>query len=86
MKSSMIVMADLTSSFLADLGAFLREPVIKLCVSDEVESLRKQLSTLQRDYDELRLEHDRVTSNYRDLTIRCLDLQDILREHGIKWR
>lgn len=71
---------------LADLGAFLRNPVIKLTVSAEVDELREQLSTLQRDYDSLRLEYERVSSNYRDLTIRCLDLQDCLRMHGIKWR
>ena len=82
----MTVMVDPTSSLLCDLGAFLRNPVIKLTVSDEVDELREQLSTLQRDYDALRLEYERVSVNYRDLTIRCLDLQDILREHGIKWR
>lgn len=81
-------MADLEkySPILSDLGAFLRNPVIKLCVSDEVEELREQLSSLQKDYDYLRLEHERLSSNYRDLTVRCLDLQDILRSNGIKWR
>lgn len=75
-----------TSLLLSDLGAFLRNPVIKLTVSDEVDELRSQLSALQRDYDALRLDYERVTDNYRDLTFRCLDLQDTLRSHGIKWR
>lgn len=74
------------SDLLADLGAFLRNPVIKVAVSDEVEGLREQLSTLQRDYDQLKIQYEHVSGNYRDLTMRCLDLQDLLREHGIKWR
>lgn len=75
-----------SSTLLGDLSAFLRNPEIRLSWADEVESLRSRLAELQKDYDELKQEYVRVSDNYRDLMFRCLDLQDILRSHGIKWR
>lgn len=80
-------MADLPdSTLLSDLGAWLRNPVIRITATDEVEELRSQLADLEQEYDKLQSEYQHVLSNYRDLTIRCCDLKDMLRANGIKVR
>lgn len=71
---------------LADLSAFLRNPVIKLQHTDEYAAMQLQLEDLRRENDELRLKHEQIVAKYRDELYRAMALQDLCRYHGIKWR
>lgn len=67
------------SSLLADaLIAWLKEPCVKVCLSDDGEK-----TALQQENEALRLELERMRVNYADMANLQLRYADILREHGI---
>lgn len=76
----------LSSPLLADLSAFLRNPVIKLQHTDEIAALQIQLQDLQRENESLRIENEQLLARYRDEMYRAMALQDLCRSYGIKWR
>lgn len=83
----MIGMENLLSSpLLADLSAFLRNPVIKLQHTDELAALQLQVQDLQLENEQLRIENEQLLAKYRDELYRAMALQDLCRSHGIKWR
>jgi len=83
----MIAMENLLSSpLLADLSAFLRDPVIKLQHSEEMAALQVQVADLQHENQQLRIENEQLLAKYRDELFRAMALQDLCRSNGIKWR
>jgi len=76
----------LSSPLLADLAAFLRDPVIKLQHSDEMAALQVQVADLQHENQQLRIENEQLLAKYRDELFRAMALQDLCRSNGIKWR
>lgn len=76
----------LSSPLLADLSAFLRNPVIKLQHTDELAALQLQVQDLQRENEDLRIQNEQLLAKYRDELYRAMALQDLCRSHGIKWR
>lgn len=76
----------LSSPLLAELSAFLRNPVIKLQHSDEMAALQVQVSELQSENQDLRIQNEQLLAKYRDELYRAMALQDLCRSHGIKWR
>lgn len=65
-------------------------PFLKLEVvftpSDEVVSLREQVKQLEGERDNLQREYNRVEFMYRCECVVNLELQDLLKEHGISYR
>lgn len=66
--------------------SFLSDPVIRLEPSERIQELTSELDHLRLEYSKLQLEHDRMKSMYQEEMQRVFFLQDICREHGIKWR
>lgn len=73
-------------SLLSRLSDFLADPVIKIQHSDEVVSLQVELADLQNRYDDLMQQYEKLAALYRQEVTRCLHMQDLCRENGIKWR
>lgn len=67
---------------------FLRRPVIKLdlCPSEEVAALQLQIQDLMEQNRKLSDEVTHATNRYRDELYFNIHLQDLLTEHGIRWR
>lgn len=85
----MIVMDGLSSLFLLnDLSNFLRNPVIRLEMTsaEEIVELQMQLETLRREHQALKDEYDKLLAKYQNEVFVALRLQDLCREHGVKWR
>lgn len=59
---------------------------VRVTPSDEVVALRDELRDLRRELSELRTAYDRLELNFRGECIINLELQDLLREHGISFR
>lgn len=78
--------SPLSLRLLADLSAFLRNPVIKLQNSDDLVALQVQVSELQSENEDLRIQNEQLLAKYRDELYRAMALQDLCRIHGIKWR
>lgn len=76
----------LSLPLLAELSAFLRDPVIKLQHSDEMAALQVQVQALQRENQDLRIQNEQLLAKYRDELFRAMALQDLCRSHGINWR
>ena len=71
-----------------DLACWLRDPVIRLEVtpSQEVAALQLQVQDLMAQLEALRKEKEVLMSRYSyELNFNFV-LQDLLREHNIKWR
>lgn len=73
-------------TFYRAVSEFLNNPVIRLEPSERVRDLQSELDHLRLDYEKLLLEHERMKSMYQDELSRVFRLQDICREHGIRWR
>lgn len=54
--------------------------------SEEVIKLREQVKLLQQSLDDLQANYNRVELLYRSECCINLELQDILRSHGISYR
>lgn len=59
---------------------------VRLTPSDEVLKLREQVEQLQTELDGLRTDYLNLEFKYRQETIINMELQDLLREHGISFR
>lgn len=71
-----------------DLCAWLRDPVVRLEVmpSQEVAALQMQVQDLTAQLDRLRHEYEVLLARYsNELNVNFV-LQDLLKEHHIKWR
>ncbi len=71
-----------------DLCAWLRDPVVRLEVmpSQEVAALQLQVKDLSGQLDQLRHEYEVLLARYsNELNVNFV-LQDLLKEHHIKWR
>lgn len=80
---------DLLSSFLASkVCKWLDDPVIRIesTPADEVKQLRQQLEDMQSRYAALQLDYKRLSVKYGDEVNHSLVLEDILRDHNIRWR
>lgn len=79
---------DLSSnpSLFRALSDFLEHPVIQLEDSHKIQDLRRELDSLRIEYQKLQVEYDRLKVMYQGELTRVLDLQDMCREHGLKWR
>lgn len=73
-------------TFYRAVSQFLSDPVIRLEPSERVRELELEVQRLRLEYQNLQLEHDRMRSMYQDEMNMVFHLQDICREHGIKWR
>lgn len=71
---------------LSRLSDFLENPVVRLEHSDQIESLRSHITDLQSINDDLAKQYEKIVSTYRQEVELNLRLQDLLKEHGIKWR
>ncbi len=54
--------------------------------SDEVVKLREQVKQLTGERDHLQVEYNRVELRYRSECVVNMELQDLLKEHGIPYR
>ncbi len=54
--------------------------------SDEVVKLREQVKQLMGERDHLQAEYNRVELRYRSECVVNMELQDLLKEHGIPYR
>lgn len=71
-----------------DLSEWLRHPVVKLEMlpAQEVAALQLQVQDLTAELEKLRRENEVLMSRYSyELNFNFV-LQDLLREHNIKWR
>ena len=59
---------------------------VVLTPSDEVVSLREQVKQLVGERDHLQEEYNRIEFLYRCECAINLELQDLLKEHGIAYR
>lgn len=59
---------------------------VVVTTSDEVLSLRSRVDELQRVLDGLRADYHRLELRYRSEVIINSELQDLCREHGIRFR
>lgn len=59
---------------------------VVLTPSDEVVSLREQVKQLAGERDYLQQEYNRIELLYRSECVINLELQDLLKEHGISYR
>ena len=66
----------------------MRWPRLELVLtpSDEVVSLREQVKQLTGERDYLQQEYNRIEFLYRCECAINLELQDLLKEHGIPYR
>ena len=66
----------------------MRWPRLELVLtpSDEVVSLREQVKQLTGERDYLQQEYNRIELLYRSECVINLELQDLLKEHGIAFR
>lgn len=59
---------------------------VVLTPSDEVVSLREQVKQLAGERNHLQQEYNRIELLYRSECVINLELQDLLKEHGIAYR
>lgn len=59
---------------------------VVLTPSDEIVSLREQVKQLTGERDHLQQEYNRIELLYRSECVINLELQDLLKEHGIAFR
>lgn len=59
---------------------------VVLTTSDEVLSLREQVRVLTEQLGRLQADYNRVELRYRSECVVNMELQDLLREHGIPYR
>lgn len=59
---------------------------IVLTPSDEITRLREQVKQLAGERDNLQQEYNRIELLYRSECVINLELQDLLKEHGISFR
>lgn len=77
-----------SSSWSDELSEWLRHPVVKLEMmpAQEVAALQLQVQDLTAELEKLRRENEVLMSRYSyELNFNFV-LQDLLREHNIKWR
>lgn len=71
-----------------DLAAWLQNPVIRLEMmpTQEVAALQLQVQDLTAELEKCRHENEVLMARYRNELNVNFVLQDLLKEHNIKWR
>lgn len=59
---------------------------VKLTTSDEVLALRSKIESLQNELENMKKEHNRLEYLYRCECLVSMELSDLCRKNGIKFR